>query len=75
MRWSTSVNCYDTNYAALVIIQLLLLQKMEEPFLYAVKLTLEDRYTDNMDAVYRVVIKLILETMEKACQKALAEKS
>uniref|UniRef100_A0A914VJJ8 Globin family profile domain-containing protein n=1 Tax=Plectus sambesii TaxID=2011161 RepID=A0A914VJJ8_9BILA len=50
------------------------MNKMEEPFLYAVKLTLDERYTDNMDAVYRIVIKLILETMEQACRKAANEK-
>lgn len=40
--------------------------RIEEPFLEAVKLTLSDRYTDNMDAIYRLLIKFILETMINA---------
>ncbi|VDN37712.1 unnamed protein product [Gongylonema pulchrum] len=31
---------------------------MEEPFLYAVKLILGERYTDNMDVIYKTVINL-----------------
>lgn len=37
------------------------LQKIETPFLEAVKETLEDRYTENMEVIYKITIKLILE--------------
>ncbi|VDN06464.1 unnamed protein product [Thelazia callipaeda] len=42
--------------------------EMEQPFLYSVKLTLGERYTDNMDAVYKTIIQLILQRMEHACR-------
>lgn len=42
---------------------------MEEPFLYAVKLILGDRYTDNMDVIYKTVIKVILEELEETCKR------
>lgn len=41
---------------------------MENPFLYSVKLTLGERYTDNMDTIYKTVIQLILQRMEEACR-------
>ncbi len=44
---------------------------MEEPFLYAIKLTLDDRYTENMEQIYKIVIRLILETMAKETEKVL----
>ncbi|XP_049768445.1 myoglobin-like [Schistocerca cancellata] len=37
--------------------------KIEKPFLEAVKTTLGDRYTDNVDTLYRATIKLIIETL------------
>ncbi|KAL5009368.1 hypothetical protein ScPMuIL_014949 [Solemya velum] len=46
--------------------------KIEEPFLVAVKETLGDRYTANMDHIYRKAIKFILETLIegfKRCEK------
>lgn len=42
---------------------------MEEPFLYAVKLTLDDRYTDNMESIYKTFIHLVLETLVTECAK------
>ncbi|VDN27055.1 unnamed protein product [Gongylonema pulchrum] len=42
---------------------------MEEPFLYAVKLILGERYTDNMDVIYKTVIKLVLHELEEACRR------
>ncbi len=42
---------------------------MEEPFLYAVKITLDERYTENMDSIYKIIIHLILETMVKEAEK------
>lgn len=38
-------------------------QKIERPFLEAVKETLDTRYTENMEAIYKITIKLILETL------------
>lgn len=40
-------------------------QKIEKPFLEAVKMTLGDRYTDNVENIYKITIKLIIETLEK----------
>ncbi|XP_063217854.1 neuroglobin-like [Bacillus rossius redtenbacheri] len=37
--------------------------KIEKPFLDAVQRTLGDRYTDNIDNIYRVTIKFIIETL------------
>ncbi|XP_073982063.1 neuroglobin-like isoform X1 [Rhodnius prolixus] len=39
--------------------------KIEKPFLEAVKMTLGDRYTENVENIYKVTIKLIIETLEK----------
>ncbi|KAM3717963.1 Neuroglobin [Dirofilaria immitis] len=45
---------------------------MEEPFLYSVKLILGDRYTDNMQSIYKTVISIILSGLEKGCQLELS---
>lgn len=45
--------------------------RIEEPFLKAVMLTLGDRYTDNMDVIYRLLIKFILENLDKSLRAAL----
>lgn len=42
-----------------------LLQKIEQPFLEAVKRTLGDRYSDNVDTIYRITIKFIIEELVK----------
>ena len=47
----------------LKLIHYLLLQKIETPFLEAVKETLEDRYTENMENIYKIIIKFILQTL------------
>lgn len=39
---------------------------MEKPFLEAVKITLGDRYSDNMDTIYRITIKFILDSVIKS---------
>ncbi|BFZ07023.1 hypothetical protein BsWGS_10062 [Bradybaena similaris] len=39
---------------------------MEQPFLDSVRIILEDRYTDNMDTIYRILIKFILEHLVKS---------
>lgn len=37
--------------------------KLEEPFLAAVQETLGDRYTENMETIYKITIHFILETV------------
>nr|AJO70031.1 neuroglobin isoform 1 [Cherax cainii]AJO70032.1 neuroglobin isoform 2 [Cherax cainii] len=44
--------------------------KIEIPFLEAVRLTLDDRYTENMDNIYRITIKFLLETVVEGYEKA-----
>ncbi|XP_060071855.1 globin-5-like [Ylistrum balloti] len=36
---------------------------IEIPFLEAVKITLGDRYSENMDTIYKITIKFVLQTM------------
>lgn len=49
-----------------------LLQKIEKPFLEAVKMTLGDRYTENVEAIYKITIKFIIETLIKGYDNANA---
>lgn len=44
---------------------------MKEPFLEAVKVTLGDRYTDNIRSVYGITITYILTTMVDGITDAL----
>ncbi|KAF6205404.1 hypothetical protein GE061_019576 [Apolygus lucorum] len=37
--------------------------RIEKPFLDAVKTTLGDRYTENVETIYKITIKLMLETL------------
>ncbi|XKL62692.1 hypothetical protein PGB90_002525 [Kerria lacca] len=37
--------------------------KIESPFLEAVKTTLGDRYTENIENIYKITIKLIIESL------------
>ncbi|CAG0883246.1 unnamed protein product [Cyprideis torosa] len=39
--------------------------KIKAPFLLAVKETLQDRYTENMDCIYKKAIHFILETLQE----------
>ena len=41
----------------------LAIQKIEKPFLSAVETTLGDRYTTNIENIYKVTIKFIIETL------------
>lgn len=47
-----------------------LFQKIEEPFLTAVKQTLGDRYTENIESIYKITIKLIIETLIEGYEKS-----
>lgn len=49
------------------------LQKIERPFLLAVKDTLDDRYTENMENIYKLTIKFILETIAEGYEKNSGE--
>lgn len=42
-----------------------LFQRIEKPFLAAVQDTLGDRYTDNMENIYKITIRYILDTVVK----------
>lgn len=42
---------------------------MERPFLEAVKEVLQDRYTENMENIYNIIIKLILQTVADGFDK------
>lgn len=39
-----------------------------QPFLEAMKITLGDRYTDNMDRIYKITIRYFLDTIIKSHQ-------
>lgn len=47
----------------LTVVMSLLFQKIERPFLAAVASTLGDRYTDNVEGIYKITIKFIIETL------------
>ncbi|KAL0803451.1 hypothetical protein ABMA28_017180 [Loxostege sticticalis] len=44
--------------------------KIETPFLAAVESTLGDRYTPNVENIYKITIKFILETLVEGYEKA-----
>jgi len=48
---------------------------IEEPFLKSVMLTLGDRYTDNMDVIYRLIIKFILGHLETSLREEQAKRT
>ncbi|KAL8613617.1 hypothetical protein ACOMHN_022036 [Nucella lapillus] len=45
--------------------------KIQDPFLGAVKITLGDRYTENMEAIYKVALTFVLQTMMEGMEEAL----
>lgn len=45
-------------------------QKIEKPFLSAVESTLGDRYTDNVEGIYKLTIKFIIETLVTGFEKS-----
>ncbi|KAG7198073.1 hypothetical protein KM043_018241 [Ampulex compressa] len=44
--------------------------KIEQPFLEAVERTLEDRYSENVENIYKLTIKFIIETLIDGFDKA-----
>lgn len=45
-------------------------QKIRNPFLEAVKMTLGDRYTENIESIYKVSINLVIETLVEGFEEA-----
>ena len=45
-------------------------QNMEQPFLEAIRIILGDRYSDQMDVIYQLSIKFILNNLQKGFQAA-----
>ncbi|GLV35706.1 hypothetical protein CBL_01143 [Carabus blaptoides fortunei] len=48
--------------------------KIEKPFLEAVETTLGDRYTENVENIYKITIKFIIETLVKGFDSAKVSK-
>lgn len=44
-------------------------QKIEKPFLAAVSTTLGDRYTENVEGIYKITIKFVIETLVEGYEK------
>lgn len=49
--------------------------KIEKPFLDAVERTLEDRYSENVENIYKLTIKFIIETLIDGFDKAQNDKA
>lgn len=45
-------------------------QKIERPFLEAVQLTLDERYSENIEKVYKITIRFIIETVIQGYEQA-----
>uniref|UniRef100_A0AC35TW39 GLOBIN domain-containing protein n=1 Tax=Rhabditophanes sp. KR3021 TaxID=114890 RepID=A0AC35TW39_9BILA len=45
-----------------------LFKVVEDPLFYSIKLILDERYTDNMDNIYRVIMTLVLDTLVESCR-------
>lgn len=46
------------------------LQRIEKPFLSAVETTLGDRYTENVEGIYKLTIKFIIQTLVDGFEKS-----
>ena len=57
------------NPISIFFIQISFIQKLEKPFIEAVKEVLQERYTDNMANIYNIIIKLILQTVAEGFEK------
>lgn len=49
---------------------MLYFQKIEKPFLAAVSSTLGDRYTENVEGIYKITIKFVIETLIEGFEKS-----
>uniref|UniRef100_A0A0K0EIZ9 GLOBIN domain-containing protein n=1 Tax=Strongyloides stercoralis TaxID=6248 RepID=A0A0K0EIZ9_STRER len=45
-----------------------LFREVEDALFYSIKLILDERYTDNMDSIYRIIMKTVLKTLEDSCR-------
>lgn len=63
-------NSSSSENAAFDVKYICLLQKIETPFLAAVESTLGDRYTPNVENIYKITIKFILQTLVEGYEKA-----
>jgi hypothetical protein len=52
-----------------LINSVMLFQRIEQPFLEAVQMTLGDRYTENVESIYKVTIKFIIETLVRGYEE------
>jgi hypothetical protein len=50
-------------------------QKIEKPFLAAVSSTLGDRYTDNVEGIYKITIKFIIETLVEGFESGMKQQN
>uniref|UniRef100_A0A0K0FFT4 GLOBIN domain-containing protein n=1 Tax=Strongyloides venezuelensis TaxID=75913 RepID=A0A0K0FFT4_STRVS len=48
-----------------------LFREVEDALFYAIKLILDERYTDNMDSIYRVIMRTVLQALEDSCRKEM----
>ncbi|CAG9806713.1 unnamed protein product [Chironomus riparius] len=49
--------------------------KIEKPFLKAVSDTLGDRYTENVEGIYKITIKFVIETLVEGFERGLQNKN
>jgi len=49
--------------------------KIRNPFLEAVKMTLGDRYTENIESIYQVSINLVIETLIEGFEKGMQQRA
>ena len=54
-----------------LLYEVYMFQNIREPFIDAVKITLGDRYTANIDTIYRIAVDFILHTMSDGLLDAL----
>lgn len=50
-----------------------MLQKIETPFMVAVSQTLGDRFTPNVENIYKITIKFIIENLVEGYERAGAK--
>jgi len=49
--------------------------KIRNPFLEAVKMTLGERYTENIESIYQVSINLVIETLIEGFEKGMQQRA
>ncbi|KYN42104.1 hypothetical protein ALC56_03242 [Trachymyrmex septentrionalis] len=71
----TKIPGFNRQYFWLIRDQTFYFQKIEKPFLDAVERTLEDRYSENVENIYKLTIKFIIETLIDGFDKAQSDKA